>query len=218
MDALFGVLHAVVVAPGMLPPSGWLPMVVPEGPGDMHGIELILRLYNQVLDAVDQGEGYVPPEEDVEACASFAAGYVAAAALDAAWIGDAERWTFASGIAYLGGRRDLVPPETLAELDALPDGGDTVRRSLGAIVAATYESFAEVRRATMGDRHLLRPAASGAWAATSRAPAGPARSTSAAASTARRRRGRGEASVGRHAHRARRASARMSTRKPACAK
>ena len=37
LDALFGVLHAVVVAPGMLPPSGWLPMVVPEGPGTCMG-------------------------------------------------------------------------------------------------------------------------------------------------------------------------------------
>ncbi len=147
LDGLFGVLHAVVVAPGMLMPSAWLPMVLPEGPGDSHGIDLMLRLYNQVVDAIDHDEAYIPPEEDLEACASFAAGYASAAALDPAWVGDADRWTFAAGIAYLGGQRDLVPAGTLAELDALPDGESAVRRLLASIVSTTYETFLEVRRA-----------------------------------------------------------------------
>jgi len=33
-DGLLGLLHAVVVAPGLVPPSAWFPVLVPEGLGE----------------------------------------------------------------------------------------------------------------------------------------------------------------------------------------
>lgn len=147
-DGLLGVLHAVAVAPGILPPSAWLPEVLPRGPGDTpHVIGLLLRLHNDVLAAVNRRRPLIPEEDDIEACVAFAAGYAAGAALDPLWIGDDDRWTFASCVAYLGGRRDLVPDHTLAKLDETPDAKDTLRRDLDAVVLAADESFRKVRRA-----------------------------------------------------------------------
>jgi uncharacterized protein len=150
-DGVLGVLHAVAVAPGLLPPSAWLPEILPTGPGDdaQTFISLLLRLYNEVLDALNDGEAILPDDDDVAACESFAAGYAAAAALDPAWIGDDDRWTFAAPFAHLGGRLDLVPEPFLAKLESMPDAKLVTRQNLAAIVATTNESFRKLRQAAL---------------------------------------------------------------------
>jgi uncharacterized protein YecA (UPF0149 family) len=154
-DGLLGVLHAVAVAPGVIPPSAWFSAVLPNGVDKIDPstrqqlVGLVLRLHNEVLDAIHDGEAIMPASDDLEACESFAAGYATAAALDPLWFDDDDRWTFASCVAYLGGQLDLVPKHTLAKLEALPDAKDTVRRDLAAIVATTNKTFRELRRAAV---------------------------------------------------------------------
>lgn len=155
LDTVLGILHAVAVAPALVPPSEWIPLVLPDGAAGLdeavarRGLTLLLRVYNEVLDALAHGEAIAPGPEERDACESFAAGYAAGAALDPEWIGHAERWTFASCVAYLGGRRDLVPPATLEELDALPDVKDAIRRDLLKVIATTHETFSQYHRSTL---------------------------------------------------------------------
>lgn len=52
-------------------------------------------------------------------------GYAAAAAIDPAWIGDYDRWTFAAPFAHLAGRLDLVPEPMLAKLEATKPAAPT---------------------------------------------------------------------------------------------
>jgi uncharacterized protein len=148
---VLGVIHAVALAPSLMPPSAWLPEVLPNGPGeDAQGlIGLLLRLYNEVLDALNHGEAILPDEENVAACESFAAGYAAAAARDPAWIGDDDRWTFAAPFAHLAGRMELVPALMLAKLEAMPDAKLLTRQNLAAIVKSTHESFRRLRQAAL---------------------------------------------------------------------
>lgn len=89
--------------------------------------------------------GFLPTPDDEPACVAFADGYAAAAALDRQWTGNADRWTFAVPIAFLGGRRELVPPSQLAELDARRQ---VILRDLGGLVMAAHKSFAKERVAT----------------------------------------------------------------------
>ncbi|MEJ7730449.1 MAG: UPF0149 family protein [Polyangiaceae bacterium] len=155
IDGLLGVLHAVAVAPGIIPPSAWIATVLPERLGALDStsaqrwIGLTLRLHNEVVDAVNDRQTIVPAAGDVAGCESFAAGYIAGAALDPLWIGNEDRWSFASCFAYLAGRCDLVPEETLDKFEKLGDVKDTLRRQLGAVVAAARDSFLEVRRAPL---------------------------------------------------------------------
>jgi len=162
-DGVLGVLHAVAVAPSLMPPSIWLPEILPNGPGeDPRLIDLVLRLYNEVLDVLAHSGVMVPDAEDVVGCESFAAGYTTAAALDPVWVDDDDRWTFAAPFAYLAGRRDLVREPTLTNLEALPDSNQLTRQNLAAIVATTYSSFRKLRQAelanvpTVGRGHIGR--------------------------------------------------------------
>jgi uncharacterized protein len=150
-QGVLGVLHAVALAPSLMPPSAWLPEVLPNGPGQdaQMLIGLLLRLYNEVLDALNDGHAILPEEDDVDACEAFAAGYAAGAARDPAWIGDDDRWTFAAPFAYLAGRLDLVPTTMLAKLAAMPDPKLLTRQNLGAIVRSTHESFRKLRQAAL---------------------------------------------------------------------
>lgn len=148
LDRVFGVLHAVLIAPGIIAPSQWLPLAFAEVPPDPTSIERVLRLYNEVANALQNGEGFLPTPDDELACVAFADGYAAAAALDRQWTGNADRWTFATPLAFLGGRRDLVPPSQLAELDANPERRPVILRDLGGLVMAAYKSFAKDRVAT----------------------------------------------------------------------
>jgi uncharacterized protein len=148
LDRVFGVLHAVLIAPGMIAPSQWLPLAFGEVPPEPTSIERVLRLYNEVANALHDGEGFLPTPDDEPACVAFADGYAAAAALDRQWTGNADRWTFATPLALLGGRRDLVPSSQLAELDANPERRAVILRDLGGLVMAAYKSFAKDRVAT----------------------------------------------------------------------
>lgn len=153
LDGVFGLLHAVGVAPTMMPPSAWIPIVLPDGIGalDQEGARtllfLLLRLYNDVVNAVNAREALLPEEDDVKGCDAFAAGYLAGAELDPAWIGDDDKWTFASWSAYLANRHELVTPRHLVELDKNPvESRASVRREMGAMIVSAYETFAKARR------------------------------------------------------------------------
>lgn len=153
VDGLHGLLHAVAVAPSVVPISVWLAAVTPAGLAQLDAEDvkefasLLVRLHVDVLDAINQKQGYFPEPDDVAGCEAFAAGYVAGAELDPEWINDEARWTFASPLAYLGGRLDLVPKETLESIDEnlAPDPKEYMRRNLGGLIAATHDCFKKLR-------------------------------------------------------------------------
>jgi len=152
-DGLLGLLNAMAVAPSLLPPSAWLPVVLPNGLGDLGKTEaekfvgLLFRLHGDVLDALEQQQAVMPGPEDVAECKSFAAGYAAGAELDPDWIGNEDRWTFAAPMAYLGGRLDLVSQKTVEDiqLNFAPDPEQILCRQMVALVSATSQSFKEER-------------------------------------------------------------------------
>jgi uncharacterized protein len=154
-DGLLGVLSAVGVAPSLVPPSAWIPVVMSdgfsglgaEGAEDFFG--LVLRLYNEVLEGLKTHQPMMPEADDVPGCKLFAAGFVAGAELDPEWIGDADRWTFASWAGYLGGRLDVLPRATRATFDEHPEEATaTLCRDMGAIVLDAHAYFLKIRRAT----------------------------------------------------------------------
>lgn len=157
LDGLLGLLHAVAVAPSLIPPSAWLAVVLPEGLAKLeHGdvqpfLGLLFRLHGEVQDAVSHLQALIPETEDVAEWESFASGYAAGAELDAEWTGNADRWTFAAGFAYVGNRLDLLTQKSIDDIERNlgPDPKAALRRNLGAVIRATEESFSKVRRRTM---------------------------------------------------------------------
>jgi uncharacterized protein len=154
-DALLGMLNAIAVAPGMVPPSAWLELVMSGEDGALDESEvqqltfLLLRLQNEVLHALNRGKILITETSDVEACQSFAAGFAAGAALDPSWLENDDHWSFAEPMAYLGGRFDLVGAELRAACDVDPDRKDIIRRDMAAIIGAAQTSFTEARRAAL---------------------------------------------------------------------
>lgn len=148
-DGLLGLLHAMALAPGRVPPSSWLPAVFPDLPASSDSVTTersvgwVLRQYNDIVDALEHQQAILPDEEDVDGCESFAAGYAAGAELDSEWREDADRWTFASGMAYLGGRLDLLTPSDIRdiELNLAPAPKEILRQHLAATIRATYDTF-----------------------------------------------------------------------------
>jgi uncharacterized protein YecA (UPF0149 family) len=153
-DGLLGVLNAVAVAPSLVPPSAWLPVVLPNGLGDLGKTEaeefigLLFRLHGDVLDALEHQQAVMPGPEDLAECRSFAAGYAAGAETDPEWLGNADHWTFAAPMAYLGGRLDLVSQKTVDDihLNFAPDPEQILCRSMGALIRAAHELFTELRK------------------------------------------------------------------------
>jgi hypothetical protein len=164
-DGLLGLLHAIAVAPGLVPASTWLPVVSPDGLGgtDSESVKAsgwLLRQYGEIVDALKTEEAILPDRDDVEACQAFAAGYAAGAELDPEWTGDDDRWTFATGMAYLGGRLDLLTEFEIQDIesDLAPDPKQLLSEHLSATIRATYEAFSETRaqatgRATRDEPH-----------------------------------------------------------------
>ncbi|MEO8185202.1 MAG: SEC-C metal-binding domain-containing protein [Deltaproteobacteria bacterium] len=156
-DGLLGVLNAIAVAPSLLQPSAWLTVVLPNGLGDLAKTEaeafvgLLFRLHGDVLDALEHRQAVMPGPKDVAECKSFAAGYAAGAEIDPEWIGNEDRWTFASPMAYLGGRLDLVSQKTVEDiqLNFAPDPEQILCRQMVALISATSESFKEGRKSAL---------------------------------------------------------------------
>ena len=149
-----GVIHAVGVAPGMIPTPQWLPLAFGNVPPDQTTIGVVLRLYNEVLGMLSKGrEVMIPEAADEDACIAFAAGYVTAAALDPAWVGHTARWTFAAPLAFLAERHDLVPAGFLAEVPNQQEAREVVLRDLGKLVYSAYQSFAKDRLAIAHAAH-----------------------------------------------------------------
>ena len=143
-----GVIHAVGVAPGMIPTPQWLPLAFGNVPPDQTTIGLVLRLYNQVIGMLAKGrEVMIPEAEDGDECVAFASGYVAAASLDPAWVGHSARWTFAAPLAFLAERHDLVPAGFLDKVPNREEAREVALRDLGKLVYAAYQSFAKERLA-----------------------------------------------------------------------
>lgn len=156
IDGLLGFFNALAVAPSLLPPATWLPFVLPEEQPEGLGrnelteiIGLVLRQYNDVLDALEHNSLVAPPSDDEETCARFAGGYAEGAALDSAWIDNDDRWSFASPLAYLGDKRDLVPEKELAKLDADSGAKALIRKQLSAIIGTTHDVFKKYRRVSL---------------------------------------------------------------------
>jgi len=157
IDRLLGILHAVAVAPSMMPPSAWMGAALPDkslgAAGDAQEvIGLVLRCYNDVLAVLRDGKTMTPDEDDGEACERFAAGYVDGARLDPQWRGFEDRWTFAAPFAFLCGRRELVPADMLGKTESESSREETLknlRRQMGAMIVAADESFTRVRRDAM---------------------------------------------------------------------
>ena len=128
IEGTLGLLHAVAIAPSLIPPSAWLPIVLsPEQNNALDAEEmnvflgLLMRQYNAVLEGLSRGAVIMPEAHEEEACVSFAGGFVAGAELDPEWRGNDQRWDYVEAIAYLAGRLDLVTDETQARLDAEPN-------------------------------------------------------------------------------------------------
>ena len=149
-----GVIHAVGVAPGMIPTPQWLPLAFGNVPPDQTTIGLVLRLYNEVIGMLATGrEVMIPEAEDGDACVAFASGYVAAASLDPAWVSHSARWTFAAPLAFLAERHDLVPAGFLDNVPNREEAREVALRDLGKLVYAAYQSFAKERLVTAQAAH-----------------------------------------------------------------
>jgi yecA family protein len=161
-DGLLGLLHAVVVAPGLLLPSTWFPVLVPHGLAEAASardfIGLVMRQYNDVADALAQNMAIMPEPDDAEGCEAFAAGYIAGAEVDPEWIKNADRWTFAAPFAYLAGRLDLISDATIADVEQnlAPDPRQILRREMAATVRAANDSFKEYRQAAPPTRTVTK--------------------------------------------------------------
>lgn len=148
MQQLIGLFNAVAVAPSMMPPSTWLPIVLPDGPranftADQTRalVDLLLRQYNDVVTAFQVDAVVSPPPEEEEACVQFASGFVAGAELDPAWIEDETHRSLLAPFAYLCDRHDLVSPEDLEEYAANPNIRSVLCNELGELVADAYDFF-----------------------------------------------------------------------------
>lgn len=161
LDAVLGVLHGVAVAPGLLPPAVWLELVLPKAAralttrdGAQIG-QMAMRLFAEVLTTLAVGEVAMPGASAPSGCDAFAYGYASAAALDPKWRRNPLRWKHASWAAYLGGRLELVPPATLADLQRGGEAGKTdLHQRMDALVLDGYESFLTLRQASNARRRI----------------------------------------------------------------
>jgi len=157
VHGLLGLLHAVAVAPGTVTPSVWVPIVLPNGLADLNQddvpgfMALLLRLQGDVIETVNAEETMTPEPGEHEECRSFAEGYAAGAELDPEWLRNEGHWSYASPLAYLGGRLDLVPHDTVAEIERQfePDPAKAIREQMASLIHAAHDAFQGLRQSLM---------------------------------------------------------------------
>ncbi len=163
IDELIGLFSALAVAPSLVQPSTWLPVVLPDGPPpdfdldqNRELVELLLRLYNEVVTTFDEGEVMSPLPEKEDVCVQFARGFVTGAELAPGWLDDEVLGSFVSPFAYLCDRHDLIPPDELEEFNANPDIQSEFRSQLGELVSDAYDFIRESGAASVSHPPIRR--------------------------------------------------------------
>lgn len=148
LSGVLGILHAVAIAPTLLPPSEWLRLI--EFDGAVHSADdmrvllpQLLRLHRQVQDLVARDLTLLPQVEDADAFASFAAGFVLAAQLDGQWKGDPDNWSYVAPFALLAGRPELVEPELRASMEAEAGYLGELRKDAENVILDARDAFHE---------------------------------------------------------------------------
>jgi uncharacterized protein len=163
IDELMGLFNALAVAPSLVQPSGWLPVVLPNGPLPSFDldqtralVDLLLRQYNEVITAFDEGEVIAPRADDEDTCIQFARGFVTGAELAPGWLDDEVYASLVAPFAYLCDRHDLIPPDELKELDENPNIRLELRSELGQLVSDAYDLIREKGIATASQPPIRR--------------------------------------------------------------
>lgn len=147
LDGLIGLFHALGAGPGDVPTATWLTAAFPEmDQSSQDGNECVgyaLRLHNEVVTALAEGQHLIPTADELEQCEAFAAGYTAGVYLDEKWTDNDDALVLSQAIAYLGDCNDVLEAETIAQLEHEfgPEPKLAIAEELMGIVAATYETF-----------------------------------------------------------------------------
>jgi uncharacterized protein len=150
LEGVLGLLHAIAVAPGLMPPSSWLQTVLPrEAAIDAEALNellpLVMRQYNEVLRAMKKDVVIMPGPEDVDGCKAFAYGFTAGAERDPEWKGKPERWILATPFAYLAGRHDLLTPTMLEGFKIAENAEQKIRTGMGDYIWDAENAFVKIR-------------------------------------------------------------------------
>ena len=158
-----GFLTATACAPTMRMPSEWQRDLL--GDAEFSSMEqaqrvfgLVIRLYNQVVADLDEGNSIAPsgPDEDVR---SWCAGYLRAARMDEVWTGDESGVVFLFPLAILAGEVDLVGEED-ADGNVIVDPSPQLRRCRESVDATVHNAnryWTAHRRETMTAPAVSRP-------------------------------------------------------------
>ncbi len=146
----FGVLHAVAVAPSVIVPSTWLPIVLPERHG--RSVELLLRCTTRSSTLSITAKATSHPTTTSRRVSDL----LMATPLP-------PRSTRSRSVTPIGGP---LPPlshtwpsvatsslPTRSRFDATPDTKDVIRRYLAATVVTAHKTFVEARRASLAQQH-----------------------------------------------------------------
>jgi len=152
--ATMGVFSAVVSAPSVFPPSGWLPLILGErmisGPDDPL-IGLILRFYNNISVQFSKGRVTCPPASEGQQIADFCHGYLEIVDRDQAWIDNEDAMQAISSIVLLAGQqlaeRAGAQDQDAAALEEVSEWRQAAREDLAEILLETFDILAPARNA-----------------------------------------------------------------------
>ena len=135
-----GTLHAIVSAPRLVPPSEWIGLLIGERELDeASDVQLLVRLYGEVVRAYQERELEPPPPTDRAAVEAFCAGYVRVAMADEAWRGNEEATVTCFPLLCLArGKR----PSELGDFPAIHDDEGWLqeqREALAPILLAVHD-------------------------------------------------------------------------------
>jgi uncharacterized protein len=138
-----GFLTAIASAPTTIMPSVWQREMLGEPAfasmaQAKHVIGLVMRLYNQILTDLNEGQQIAPPGDD--AVGLWCAGYLKAARMDDVWIDDERGSVFLFPHAVLSGEVDLVGEED-SDGNLIEDPAPQIRRCRERVDATVLEAY-----------------------------------------------------------------------------
>lgn len=135
-----GFLAAIGSAPTTVMPSVWLPKLLGQASSKEqanHVLGLVLRLYNQILTGLNDGQDLAPTGPDEVRL--WCAGYLKAARMDDVWIDDERGHLFLFPFVVLAGEADLVGEED-SDGKIIEDAAPQLRRCREGLDARVHEA------------------------------------------------------------------------------